>query len=109
MSLTLLGRSRATMAQPVRTLPPNEWGKTLCRTPSGQLVGGPWSEGTPTRVEIAMVCPRGSFFEGLFHTHPGGSVNPSKIDTASAKKFSAQVLCISNDVKTKCFKVTGRR
>ena len=109
MSLTLLGRSKPRMSQPVNALPRNEVGKTLCRTPSGQLVGGPWSQGTPTRVQIAMVCPRGSTFEGLFHTHPGGSVNPSGIDIASAKQFDAKVQCISNDTKTKCFKVTGRR
>lgn len=113
LARALLGRNtngRAPMRQVAnRTLPKNEVGFTICRTPGGQLTRGPLATGTPRAVSIPIACPSGATFEGLFHTHPGGAVTPSRIDLDSAKKFDAKVLCITNDSQTQCFRITGRR
>ncbi len=84
----------------------NEIGFTMCRvTASGELTHGPLAEGTPDSVNIPVSCPPGSSFEGLFHTHPGGSSFPSPTDIRSAKKIGASVLCIDADGDTNCFRV----
>lgn len=90
-------------------LPKNEVGFTLCRTKSGQLTRGPMAMGTPRAVSIPISCPVGSRFIGLWHTHPGGSVTPSRVDKNSAIRFDAEFMCITNDTKTKCARITGRR
>ena len=108
MALTLISRSGATMRQTTAPLPKNERGFAICRTPSGQLIRGPEVEGTPLRVTIPLVCPTGSAFVGLHHTHPKGTAWPSQLDINSAKDFTVPLMCITDETKTRCFKITGR-
>lgn len=90
-------------------IPRNEVGRTICRTQEGRLTGGPLVMGDPRSVRIPIMCPVGARFEGLFHTHPGGAVTPSRTDVNSARKFGAKVLCITNDTQTRCFTIRGRK
>ncbi len=84
----------------------NEIGFTMCRVPgTGELTHGPLAEGTPNSVNIPVSCPPGTNFEGLFHTHPGGTAFPSPTDIRSAKQVKADYLCIDADGLTNCFKV----
>ena len=111
MTLHLLGRNAgATMRQPkISSIPRNEVGFTICRTPTGSLTRGPMAMGTPVAVNIPLQCPKGSKMEGLYHTHPGGVAYPSNTDIKSAQRHGAKVLCITNDSQTRCFKVRGRK
>ena len=90
-------------------IPGREIGFTICRRTGGSLTRGPVASGTRTAVNIPLVCPPGSSVEGLWHTHPGGVAFPSSADLKSARRFGAKVLCITSDVETRCFKLTGRR
>ena len=109
--LHLLGRNViAQMGQPnISSIPRNEVGFTLCQTPSGDLTRGPVAMGTPLAVNIPLQCPVGSEMMGLDHTHAGGVAYPSSVDIKSAQRYGANVLCITNDTQTKCFKVRGRK
>lgn len=108
--MLLLGRiptkQEATMGY--QRLPPNETGFAICRTPTGRLVNGPVSTGSPTRVDIHVACPPGSRFEGLFHTHPGGVAQPSPMDIAAARQTGAAHQCILSDSEMRCFPTVGR-
>lgn len=97
------------MANLKQKLPPNEFGFALCRTQTGKLVKGPTASGTPGNVTIPVDCPAGASFEGLFHTHPRGMAEPSPLDTASAEKVGARVLCIASDTETRCHKAGNRK
>jgi len=83
----------------------NEIGAAICRYENGKLVYGPFSEGTHTRVDVKIACPKGSRFHGIFHTHPGGVAYPSDVDVASGKRVGAKVLCINSDTERRCFNV----
>lgn len=72
----------------------NEIGASICGLAGGQIVFGPWAEGTPTNVSIEMKCPPGTDFLGIYHTHPKGVAEPSARDIESGLAVNAQVLCI---------------
>ena len=85
----------------------NEIGFTVCRTPSGQLTHGPVATGTPTSVNIPVVCPPGSKLIALHHSHPGGIARPSRTDVETAIRVKAKHLCIQvpETGELKCFRV----
>ena len=83
----------------------NEIGYTMCRAKSGRLVRGPINEGTPTEVKIPIQCPVGTMFEGLYHTHPGGSPIPSSQDVDAALRVGAKILCVDADGVLECYRV----
>ncbi len=72
-----------------------EHGFTICQGASGKLTRGPEAVGDRHQVSIDVTCPRGSRPIGLFHTHPGGSTNPSHADLDMAQKFHIDYLCIA--------------
>ena len=72
----------------------NEVGWALCRDGLGRLTFGPRAEGGPHSVDIPVECPPGSTFFALYHTHPGGTTQPSQADLESARLFRAQAVCI---------------
>jgi len=94
-----LASPRAPSAQtPVRSpLPRDEVGFTVCRTPTGRLVRGPVTSGTPTSVDIVVECPPGSEPFALVHTHPGGINTPSAMDVKSGQRFRMSAMCIADD------------
>ena len=84
---------------------PNEVGFAVCRMSNRRLTHGPVSVGTPTNVYIDVQCPKGSQFEYLFHTHPGGVPVPSPVDVRSARLSGARGLCIDADGAMRCYKM----
>ena len=72
----------------------NEVGASICQTSDGKLVFGPWAEGTPTSVNVAVSCPPGTTFRGIYHTHPGGVPYPSDQDLKSGVQVGAETLCV---------------
>ena len=91
-------------------IPPVEIGAMLCRLPTGALTRGPIGVGTATGVQFPDNCPSGSQIVGSFHTHPkegGGSILPSTQDMREAKRIKMPNLCITNNIKTACYKVRG--
>ena len=88
---------------------PNEVGAALCRTKSGQLLFGPWTEGSPNSVNVNIQCPSGSSLVGPFHTHPKGISKPSQQDVRSGIRVGAKALCIFADGDLKCHTLPVRR
>ena len=82
----------------------NEIGASICGTPNGQIVFGPWSEGTPTSVKVNGTCPPGMTFLGIYHTHPGGVAQPSAQDIKSGLAVNAKHLCIEADGDLRCWR-----
>lgn len=60
--------------------------------------------GEPHSVSIPVECPAGSRPRGLFHTHPGGSLQPSVQDMQAAHQHNLPV-CIRVRSKVKCYPV----
>ena len=93
----LIGR-QASMAQSkiVLELPQDgmEHGFAICQDAHGDLVRGPEAAGTRMSVGIEVKCPDGYHATGLFHTHPGGTTDPSPTDVKSAKRLGISHLCI---------------
>lgn len=82
----------------------NEIGASICGGPQGQVVFGPWSEGTPMNVSVEISCPPGMDFLGIYHTHPGGVAMPSQLDVKSGLEVGAKYLCISADGDLRCYR-----
>ncbi len=80
----------------------NEIGAAICQKRNGRFVFGPFSEGTPTSVNINAKCPPGSKFFGIYHTHPKGVALPSQTDLASGRRVGAKTLCINADGDLRC-------
>ena len=72
-----------------------EHGYTICRNAAGELSRGPKTIGDRYNVAIDVSCPHGARPIGLFHTHPGGTTNPSQADLDQAAKFHVDYLCIA--------------
>ena len=72
-----------------------EHGFAICEDGCGNFVAGPETSGTQTNVSIDVSCPKGYRATGLFHTHPGGSTNPSPTDIKSARRLGIRHLCIA--------------
>ena len=49
-------------------MPRNEVGASICRAPGGSFVFGPFAEGDPVSVQVPISCPKGTSFEGIYHT-----------------------------------------
>lgn len=88
------GCDKCATARMGQTTLANEVGFALCRDSWGRLTFGPKAEGSPWSVDIALECPEGSEFFGLYHTHPGGFPVPSAQDWQAARTFGAQALCV---------------
>ena len=71
-----------------------EHGFTICQDAHGDFVKGPEAVGTRISVGIDVKCPDGYRATGLFHTHPGGTTDPSPTDIKSAKRLGISHLCI---------------
>jgi hypothetical protein len=71
-----------------------EHGFAICQDARGNTVKGPETSGTHNAVSIDVKCPAGYRPTGLFHTHPGGSTNPSPTDVKSARRLGIKHLCI---------------
>lgn len=110
-------RHRASLAQEKIDLHlPNdgvEHGFTICQDAHGDFVKGPEAVGNHLSVSIDVKCPDGYRATGLFHTHPGGTTDPSPTDIKSAKRLGISHLCIGvpetsevacHDVSERCGK-----
>lgn len=85
----------------------NETGYTICQC-GQELVKGCEARGKDSsHVSISICCPRGCHPVGTFHTHPGGTREPSDADIAETKRVGLKHLCISVPEKglTRCFDV----
>jgi proteasome lid subunit RPN8/RPN11 len=93
-----LTRHRASLAQEKIDLhlPKDgvEHGFTICQDAHGDFAKGPEAVGTRISVGIDVKCPDGYRATGLFHTHPGGTTDPSPTDIKSAKRLGISHLCI---------------
>lgn len=79
-------------------LPRNEFGLPLCARPDGTLVRDvPVSWGTPTGVNVEMVCPPGSRLLGSLHAHPKGVPYPSRTDLEAYAASGSILNCIVAD------------
>ena len=91
-------RHRASLAQEKIDLHlPNdgvEHGFTICHDAQGNFAKGPEAVGNHLSVSIDVKCPAGYRPTGLFHTHPGGTTDPSPTDIKSAERLGISRLCI---------------
>lgn len=69
-----------------------EHGFAICNA-NGRLLRGPESVGHRYGVKVDVTCPRGSRAVGIFHTHPGGVVEPSPADIREARRFGVPYVC----------------
>ena len=77
-----------------------ERGYTVCtgKKRGRQVVGEPHS------VSIPVECPAGSRPRALYHTHPGGSLQPSSQDMQAARQHNLPV-CVRAGKRIKCYLV----
>lgn len=84
-----------------------EQAATICRL-GDQLLWGTRATGTPTSVKLRIGCPHGGKPVGIFHTHPGGTSDPSPQDVAEFRRASAlrgiNKFCIKNG-ELRCFEL----
>jgi hypothetical protein len=87
-----------------------EHGYTICRDRHGNFAKGPETRGTHNRVDIDVRCPAGFTPDALWHSHPGGTTEPSPADCRAAKKNRLGHLCISvpETGETVCHEVCKR-
>lgn len=71
-----------------------EIGFALCRAPDGGLARGPVTTGHKFGVDISLECPPESELFGTFHTHPGGTAEPSPQDREMTRRHGLKQLCI---------------
>lgn len=80
---------------------------TICQI-GNQLVWGTMATGTRTSVKLGIGCPEGGKPIGIFHTHPGGTSDPSPQDIAEFKRaysrHGIRKFCIKNG-ELRCFEI----
>lgn len=78
-----------------------ERGYTVCR--NGRLSRGVQVSGDDHSVSIPIGCPSGSKPAGLFHTHPGGTLEASPQDLRKMREKNLPV-CIRVGNTVKCYR-----
>jgi proteasome lid subunit RPN8/RPN11 len=76
-----------------------ERGYTYC---SGKRKGVEVQGGTHS-VAIPICCPAGSEPRALFHTHPGGTIEPSPRDIRTMKEKNLPI-CIKAGTRIRCYR-----
>ena len=83
----------------------NEEARTLCLR-NGQISwGSKGHSGTPTDVWINPGCSEGGKVIGIYHTHPGGTTDPSPQDLSAMRLAGLEHMCISDDARVVCHRV----
>jgi len=67
---------------------------TICKR-NNEIVRGNGGAGGRFAVTLDIGCPDGYHPIGLWHSHPGGTTEPSKADIEEMKKLGLENLCIS--------------
>jgi len=80
---------------------------TICRATTGQLARGSNATGGRYNVSLEITCPHGHRALGVFHTHPGGTCDPSEADMREARRRGLGFMCIGvpGTREIKCHKV----
>ncbi len=72
-----------------------EHGFAICQDAAGNTVAGRETAGHRYGVQIDVSCPAGFKPTGLFHTHPGGTPQPSRQDIREGCRLGIRHLCIA--------------
>ena len=82
-----------------------EVAKTLCLRNGEITWGRAGHSGTPSDVWINPGCPEGGRVIGIYHSHPGGTTEPSPQDIRAMAQVGLQHMCISDDYGVVCHRV----
>ena len=80
-----------------------EIGKTICLR-DGEVFWGSTARGEPLSVRLHTSCPDGKAI-GTYHTHPGGTSEPSQQDIDEMRRAGLPWLCITGEDTTQCRRV----
>ena len=72
-----------------------EHGFCICEDGRGNFAAGRETTGHRYGVQIDVSCPPGFRPTGLFHTHPGGTPEPSRQDIREGCRLGIRHLCIA--------------
>lgn len=88
------GRNKANLASGrINLNGGNEYGYTLCQD-GCHLTKGSEGSGHRTGVSLSVGCPSGGNPIGLYHTHPGGTTEPSDQDIREMRRLGLNTMCI---------------
>ena len=82
-----------------------EMARTLCLRNGEVTWGREGHSGTPSDVWINPSCPDGEKVIGIYHSHPGGTTEPSSQDIRAMRQAGLQHMCISDDYGVVCHRV----
>ena len=82
----------------------SEIAKTICLK-NGKIYWGSEAKGDSHSVTLFTRCPEGGKTIGTYHSHPGGTTEPSSQDLKAMRQAGLEHLCISDDNETRCYRV----
>ena len=90
--------------KPASEVDANEYAKTICIR-DGEVFWGSEAKGEPLSVRLHAGCPDGGKAIGTYHTHPGGTSEPSQQDIDEMRRAGLPWLCITGEDTTQCRRV----
>ena len=89
--------------KPASEMDASEIAKTICLC-DGKSFWGSEARGEPLSVRLRTSCPNGEQI-GLFHSHPGGTAEPSSQDINEMLRAKLPYLCILGEEALSCYRV----
>ena len=81
----------------------SEYAKTICLR-DGEVFWGSEARGEPLSVKLRTSCPDGKAI-GVYHSHPGGTSEPSSQDVSEMLRSRLPFLCVHGEEALSCYRI----
>ena len=89
--------------KPASEMDASEYAKTICLR-DGEVFWGSEARGEPLSVKLRTSCPDGKAI-GVYHSHPGGTSEPSSQDVSEMLRSRLPFLCILGEEALSCYRI----